>query len=205
MLRLRHYFVTGLLLVLPVFITFYFLFLIFRFIDGILGGLINSYLKNSFGFVIPGVGLVVGILIVLFSGFLASHFLGKKVLPTLEKLVLRFPGSRQIYPSAKQIISFLFSKEKTGFKKVVLVEYPSKGVWAVGFVTNEGFKEAQEKTQEELIHIFIPSPPSPWSGFLALIPKKNIKFLDMSIEDGIKLIISGGILKPITYNKVCNE
>lgn len=196
MVRLKHYFVTGLLLVLPVFITFYFLLLIFKLIDGIFGGLINSYLKSNFGFYIPGIGFILGILIVFISGFLASHFLGKKILPAIEKWVLRFPGSRQIYPSAKQIVSFLFSKDKTAFKKVVLVEYPAKGIWSVGFVTNDGFREAQEKTQEELVHIFIPSTPSPWSGFLVLIPKRDIKFLDMPIEDGMKLIISGGILKP---------
>ncbi len=196
MLKLRHYFVTGLLLVLPVFITFYFLFLVFKFIDGIFGGLINGYLRSNLGFVIPGVGFILGILVVLLSGFLASHFLGKRVLPVFERWVLRFPGSRQIYPSAKQIVSFLFSKDKAAFKKVVLAEYPSKGIWSVGFVTNDGFKEAQEKTQEELLHIFIPSTPGPWSGFLVLIPKRDIKFLDIPVEDGIKLIISGGILKP---------
>lgn len=196
MLRLRNYFVTGLLLVLPVFITFYFLFFIFKFIDGIFGGLINSCLRSNFGFFIPGIGFIFGILAVLLSGFLATHFLGKRVLPALEKWVLKLPGSRQIYPSAKQIVSFLFSKDKTAFRRVVLVEYPAKGIWSVGFITNEGFKEAQEKTQEELLHIFIPSTPGPWSGFLVLIPKRDVKFLDISIEDGVKLIISGGTLKP---------
>ena len=195
-LKLRHYFVTGLLLFLPVFITFYFLLLIFKFIDGIFGGLINGYLRSNFGFFIPGVGFILGILVVLLFGFLASHFLGKKVLPAMEKWFLRFPGIRQIYPSAKQIVSFLFSKDKAGFKKVVLVEYPTKGIWSIGFVTNEGFREAQEKAREELVCVFIATTPAPWSGFLVLIPKKDIKVLDMSIDDGIKLIISGGILKP---------
>lgn len=196
MARLRHYFVTGLLLILPVFITFYFLLFIFRFVDGIFGRLINSYLKDNFGFFVPGAGIIFGLLLVVVCGFLASHFLGKKILPAIEKWILRFPGSRQIYPSAKQIVSFLFSKDKTAFKKVVLVEYPSRGIWTVAFMTNEGFGEAQEKTQEELVHIFVPSTPGPWSGFLVLIPKRDVKFLDMAVEDGIKLIVSGGILKP---------
>lgn len=196
MARLRHYFVTGLLVALPVFITFYFLLLIFKFIDGIFGRMINSWLKDNFGFFIPGSGIIFGLFFVLACGFLASHFLGKKILPTIEKWILRFPGSRQIYPSAKQIVSFLFSKDKAAFKKVALVEYPSKGLWSIGFMTNDGFREAQEKTQEELVHIFVPSTPGPWSGFLVLIPKRDIKFLDMPVEDGIKLIVSGGILKP---------
>lgn len=196
MLKLRRYFLTGLLLFLPLFITVYLLLIIFKFIDGIFGGLINSYLRSNFGFFIPGLGFILGILIVLASGFIASHFLGKKILPALEKWFLKLPGVRQIYPSTKEIVGFLFSKDRAAFKKVVLVEYPSKGIWSVGLVTNECFREAQEKTGQELLHILIPTTPSPWSGFLVLIPKKDIKFLDMSVEDGLKLIISGGILKP---------
>lgn len=196
MLKLRRYFITGLLVVLPLFITLYVLFVIFRFVDGILGGVINGYLKNNFGFFIPGIGFVLGGLIVLIAGFCASHFLGKNALPAIEKWLLRFPGIRQIYPSTKQIISFMFSKEKAAFKKVVLAEYPSAGMWSIGFITNDGFQEAKDKTGEELVHVFIPSTPGPWSGFLVLMPVKEIKFLDIPVEEGIKLIISGGILKP---------
>ena len=196
MLKLRHYFVTGLLVILPLFITVYFIFFIFKFIDGICGGFIKAYLRANFGITIPGVGIALGIIIVLLAGFFASHFLGKRVLHVSEQWFLRLPGIRQIYPPAKQIIAFLFSKDKAAFKKVVLIEYPSKGIWSLGFVTNDAFKEAQEKTQEELVHVLIATTPSPWSGFLVLVPKRDIKFLDMPIEDGIRLIISGGILKP---------
>lgn len=196
MLKIRRYFAAGLLLVLPIFISFYIIFLVFRFVDGIFGGLINNYLKTNFGFFVPGIGFILGGAIVLFSGILATHFLGKKVLPAIEQWFLRLPGIRQIYPAAKQIIGFLFSKDKAAFKKVALVEYPSKGLWSVGFITNDGFEEAQAKAGEELVHVLIASTPSPWSGFLVLVPKKDIKFLDMSVEDGIRLLVSGGILKP---------
>lgn len=196
MLKIRRYFITGLLLVLPIFISFYILFVIFRFVDGIFGGFINSYLKANFGFFIPGIGFILGGAIVLFSGFLATHFLGKKALPALEQWFLKLPGIRQIYPAAKQIIEFLFSKDKAAFKQVVLAEYPSKGMWSIGFLTNEAFDEAREKIAQELVHVFIPSTPGPWSGFLILVPRKDIKLLDMSVEGAIKLIISGGILKP---------
>ena len=117
MLKIRRYFVTGLLLVLPIFISFYVLFVVFRFVDGIFGGLINNYLKANFGFFIPGVGFILGGAIVLFSGFLATHFLGKKALPALEQWFLKFPGIRQIYPSTKQIISFLFPKIRLPLKR----------------------------------------------------------------------------------------
>jgi uncharacterized membrane protein len=123
--------------------------------------------------------------------------LSKKALPLIEKFFLRFPGIRQIYPSIKQIVGFVFSKDMAVFKKVVLVEYPSKGIWSVGFMTNEGFREAQELTGQELIHVLIGSTPSPWSGFFILVPKNAVKFLEMSAEEGIKLIVSGGILKPL--------
>lgn len=196
MLKLRHYFITGLLLLLPLYITFYLFFVIFKFIDGIFGGLINKYLRSSLGFSIPGVGIILGILIVILAGFIASHFFSKRVLSGIEKWFSGLPGIRQIYPSTKQMVGFLFSKDKVAFKKVVLVEYPSKGIWSIGFLTNEGFKEAKVKTQEDLLHVFIPGTPGPWSGFFVLIPKREVKFLDMLVEDGIKLIVSAGILRP---------
>lgn len=196
MQKLRRYFLTGLVLVLPLFITFYILFLSFKFIDGILGGFINNYLRANWGFFVPGIGIFLGILIVWLAGFIATHFLGKRVMSALEASFMALPGARQIYPAAKQIVSFLFSKDKAAFKQVVLVEYPSKGIWSIGFLTNDGFAEANQKAAEELSHVFIPSTPGPWSGFLVLIPRKNIKHLDISVEDGIKLIVSGGILKP---------
>ncbi len=196
MLKVKRYFLTGLLLVLPLFITGYILVLSFKLIDGILGGFINNYLRANWGFFIPGIGIILGILIVWVSGFIATHFLGKRVLSALESRFIGLPGVRQIYPSAKQIVGFLFSKDKAAFKQVVLAEYPCKGIWSIGFITNDSFAEANEKTAQDLLHVFIPSTPGPWSGFLVLIPRENIKHLDISVEDGIKLIISGGILKP---------
>ena len=196
MLKVKRYFLTGLLLVLPLFITCYILVLSFKLIDGILGGFINNYLRSNWGFFIPGIGIILGILIVWLTGFIATHLLGKRVLSSLENRFIGLPGVRQIYPSAKQIVGFLFSKEKAAFKQVVLAEYPCPGIWSIGFITNDSFAEANEKTAQDLVHVFVPSTPSPWSGFLVLIPRENIKHLDISVEDGVKLIVSGGILKP---------
>lgn len=196
MSKIRRYFITGLLIILPVYITFYLLFIIFKLIDGFWGKLINLYLKKHFGFIIPGIGFIISVTAILAIGFIAAHFFGKGFFRTIERWFLKFPFIRQIYPSAKQIVNFFASKDRPSFKKVVLVEYPSKGIWSVGFVTNEGLMEAEEKTGEELIHVFIASTPSPFSGYLVLIPKDEVKFLDISIEEGIKLIVSGGILKP---------
>lgn len=196
MRKLNRYFATGLLVILPVFITLYLFFLIFKLFDGLFGGIINVYLKPVLGYSVPGLGFIVGILVILITGFAVSHLLSKKALPVIEGWFLKLPGIRQTYPAIKQIVGFIFSKDKAAFKKVVLVEYPSKGIWSVGFMTNEGFKEAQEKVGHELIHVLIGSTPSPWSGFFIMVPKAHVKFLDMPVEDGIKLIVSGGIINP---------
>ena len=196
MSKIRRYFVTGLLVTLPIFFTLYFLFVAFQFIDGIWGKLINFYLKKHLGFAIPCLVFILGILTVLIVGFIATNFLGKKLLHAVEKWFLHFPIIRQLYPAVKQIISSLISKDKPAFKKVVLVEFPSKGIWSVGFVTNDSFKKAQEKAGQELIHVLIGTTPSPFSGFCILVPKSEVKFLDISIEEAIKLIASGGIVKP---------
>jgi len=194
--KLKKYFITGLLTILPIFITLYLFYIVFKWIDNIIGGFINRYLMTTFGFSVIGLGFIMVILIVLAVGFIVSHLLSKKTLPLIEGWFLRLPGVRQVYPSIKQIIGFVFSKDTWGFKKVVLVEYPSRGIWSVGFMTNEGFREAQELTGQELVHVLIGTTPGPWTGFFILVPKKDVKFLEMTVEESMKLIISGGILKP---------
>ena len=196
MSKLKRYFVTGLLVTLPVFLTLYFLFIAFKFIDGIWGKLINFYLKKHLGFVIPGLGFILGILTVLVVGFIATNFLGKKVFHAVEGWFLHLPIIRQIYPAVKQIIDALISKDRPAFKKVVMVEFPSKGIWSIGFVTNDSFAKAQEKAGAELNHVLIGTTPSPFSGYFILVPKSDVKFLDISTEEAIKLIASGGIVKP---------
>lgn len=194
--KIRHYFAAGLLITLPVFFTLYLIFIIARFIDGIWGKLINYYLRKYLGFGIPGLGLLLAVLTVFVIGFIAANFFGKKIFYALEGWFLKFPIIRQIYPAAKQIVDSFISKDSPAFKKVVLAEYPSKGLWAIGFLTNEGFREAEEKAGTELLHVFFATTPSPLTGFLALVPKNDVKNLDISVEEGIKLIVSGGIVKP---------
>ena len=197
MSKLKRYFITGMLTILPIFLTLYILLIIFRLIDNIIGVIINRYLKTAFGFSIPGLGFILAILIILVIGFVVSHLVSKRVFPLIERWFLKLPGVRQVYPSIKQVVGFIFSKDAAVFKKVVLVEYPSKGIWSVGFMTNEGFREAKELTGQELIHVLIGTTPNPWSGFFILVPKNAVKFLEMSAEEGMKLIVSGGILKPV--------
>jgi len=196
MKQIRHYFATGVLISLPVFITVYFLFAILRFIDGIFGRLINIYLQKHIGFAVPGIGVFIGLLVVVLIGFVAANFFGRRLIKGLEGWFLKFPFIRQVYPAAKQVVDSFISKDSPAFKKVVMVEYPSKGIWSMGFLTNESFKEARDKTGRDLVHVLIATTPSPLTGFLILVPREDIKVLDISIEDGVKLVISGGIVKP---------
>jgi len=196
MSRVKRYFFTGFFIILPVFITAYVLYAIFMFIDGIWGKVINFYLRKYLGFAIPGLGFILGMLTILIVGFIATNLLGKRLFNFFEHIFRKFPMIKLIYDPAKQIVDSFTSRENPAFKKVVLVEYPSKGIWSIGFLTNDGFKEAQEKTGEELLHVFIATTPSPLTGFLILMPRRDVKILDMPIESGIKLIVSGGIVKP---------
>ena len=174
----------------------YLIFIALRFIDNIWGKLINIYLKQHLGFAVPGIGIILGIITVFMIGFIATNYLGKRIFRALENWFLKFPFIRQIYPAAKQIVDSFLSRESPSFKKVVLIEYPSKGLWSIGFITNDSFKDACEKAGSDLVHVFVATTPSPLTGFLVLVPRQDIRVLDISIEEGIKLIVSGGIVKP---------
>lgn len=193
---LRKYFITGLVFLLPLILTIYIIVIIFKFADGLLGKYINEYLLDTIGFSIPGLGLLLTLILIFLCGIFAANFIGRKIIPSLEKLWIKLPIVRQIYLPAKQLINFIFSKDKPAFKKVVMIEYPRKGAYSVGFVTNEGFVEARQKTGKDLITVFIGGTPGPFTGYFVLVPKGEVIFLDMSIEEGLKLIISGGVLTP---------
>jgi uncharacterized membrane protein len=192
--------IAGILVTLPLLLTIYILVVLFQFADKILGSLINTYLNRFYGFYIPGLGLILGVILFLLAifviGFLATHFLGRRLYFILDKTLRHFPLIRHIYPSIKQITEFLFAYRSQEFKKAVLVEYPRPGIWSVGFITNEEFKEAEQKTKQDLLGIFIPSSPGPLTGFFVLIPRQEVIFLDIPIEEAIKLIVSGGLLNP---------
>lgn len=194
--RLKRYFVTGLVVILPVVLTIYILIIVFNFVDGVLGSFLNTYLKKTLGFYIPGLGLILSIIIILVTGLLTSLFLGKKIIPHLEKIFLKIPLINKIYPPLKQMVRFILMQRELGFKKVVLVEYPSKGIWSLGFVTNEAFEEIDNKTNNNLLCIFVPNSPGPLTGYTIFLAKEKAIFLDISVQDAMKIIISGGIFKP---------
>jgi len=196
MRRLKIYIITGLAVVTPVVLTIYLLVMLFQFVDGILGSFLNVLLERTLGFYIPGLGFLLFSLLIILVGALTRRFIGHKIFPRLEAWFSGIPMINSIYPTLKQIIRFFLEKKETEFKKVVLLEYPSKGIWSLGFLTNEQFQKMCEVSDRDMVSVFVPTTPGPISGYVVFIPKADIRFPDISVADALKIIVSGGVFKP---------
>ncbi len=193
----RKVFFTGLLIILPVLCTVYLLVSLFVFFDSILGRYVSRLTVAYFGVKIPGLGLLVFILLTFAAGFFATNFLGYKLLLYFERLWLKFPVIKRVYPAIKQIVNFFFmSKGHSETQRVVLVEYPCKGIYSMGFVTNRSDKFIEEKIGKELLNILIPSVPNPLTGLIIIVPVNEVIFLDIGIEEAVKFFVSGGVVNP---------
>lgn len=195
--RLKRYFIYGLTIFLPVLITVYVIVLVFNFTDGVLGNLIKPIFIAIFGFYFRGLSIVISAVLILVIGFLVTHFFGKNLYPFAERLLLKLPFFKQVYPPAKEMASFLFSREKPALKQVVIVEYPSKGIYSIGFLMNDAPKAVCEQLKREVCSVLLPSSPSPFSGFVAFFPREDIIFTDISVEGAIKFLVSDGMVNPI--------
>ncbi|MFA6349466.1 MAG: DUF502 domain-containing protein [Candidatus Omnitrophota bacterium] len=202
--KIKKYFITGIIVIAPVFITIYVLLAIFRFSDNILGKYLNIYLQKKLGFYLPGAGFLIALCIVLFVGYIANHFVFKRMLVPLDKWFAGLPLINKIYPGLKQIMSFITAQRDYGFRSVVLIRYPSHELWAIGFVTNEDYSGMCGALNKDTISVLVPTTPSPWSGFVVFVPKQEVLFLDISVTDAFKIIISGGVIKPEMFPK-CSE
>jgi uncharacterized membrane protein len=194
--QLKKYFLTGLFVTLPLFISGYVLFALFRFIDSILGRLINIYFLRNFGIYIPGLGFILFFLCIVGVGFVSTHLFGRGIHRLADRIGGRFPLIRHIYPSVKQIFEMLFPSEKAEARKIVIIEYPRQGLWSLGFVASEDFKEVKEKTGQDLLSVYVPSVPNPTTGYFVFVPRKETILLNISMKDAIRLIVSGGLLNP---------
>lgn len=194
MKKIRRYFITGLVSIIPISLTVYVLVFIFKFLDGILGRFINEYFKSKLGFFIPGLGLILSTCLVFIAGFMASWLIGRKIFQKLEDLFSSLPLVKNIYPAFKQLVLFLLAQKEFGFQKVVLVEYPSKGLWSVGFLTNDQFPKISGIFNKEMVSVFVPSSPGPLTGYVVFVPREDLKFPDISVSDALKIIISGGVV-----------
>ncbi|MFW6147050.1 MAG: DUF502 domain-containing protein [Thermodesulfobacteriota bacterium] len=196
-LLLKNYFIAGLLVILPIFITAYVIWFLIKAMDAILKYIPAKYLPETYlNIYIPGLGLVLGILLILFVGVLARNIAGRTVLQSWDNLIDRIPFARIIYSSVKQLLQAFFLQNSDAFQRVALVEYPRRGIYVLGFITGKSKGEVQMKTHKNMINVFIPTTPNPTSGFYVLIPEEDLTVLDMSIEDAFKLLISGGIVNP---------
>ena len=197
--RLRGYFLTGLIIVGPVAITIYVVWWFINLVDGWIKPLIpGQYLPDNFlPFNVPGVGLVVGILSLMVVGALAANLFGRTILSYGVILLDRMPVVRGVYRLLKQIFTTVFSKQGTGFKRVGLIEFPRKGLYAVVFVSGDPPAEIKGKLDNgELMTVFMPNAPNPTTGFVLFMPAKDVILLDMAIDDGAKLVISAGLVAP---------
>ncbi|HKZ46520.1 MAG TPA: DUF502 domain-containing protein [Thermodesulfobacteriota bacterium] len=193
----KRYFIAGLLVVVPLYLTIYIFSLIVGYMDTLLNYLPESmqpdvYLK----FHIPGLGVIFTIVVIFLIGLLATNLLGKKLVEIGDNILARIPFFRSIYKPLKQFMETFLVTGYSGFRRVVLVEFPSKGMYSVGFLTGVAAGEVQSKTKEKVVNVFLPTTPNPTTGFYILIPEKDIIPLEMSVEDAFKLIITGGMVSP---------
>ena len=201
MKRLRRYLVAGLLVWMPLGVTY----VLVRFLVGLMDRSI-AYLPYKFqpeswyGQAIPGLGVILTIIVILVTGILVANFVGRKVVGGWESLLERIPIVRSIYSAAKNFAEIVFSDSGNAFNKVLLVEYPRKGLYTLTFQTATEVGEIQGRTGLDVIACFVPTTPNPTSGFIIIVPKKDVIELDMEVEEAVKLVMSLGVVVP-TWNK----
>ena len=190
----RRFFLTGLLVTAPIIITIYVTWLVITFIDVKVANLLPEYLdfRKALPFQIPGLGLVIVIFVITLIGAITPGLIGRNLLKLGEMILFKTPVIRTVYSSIKQIMETVMSTNSKSFKEVVLVEYPRKGSWAVGFATIENEGEISKKTNSSLVNVFVTTTPNPTSGFLLMFPKNEVIYLDMTFEEASKFIVSAG-------------
>jgi uncharacterized membrane protein len=187
----KKWLITGVLVSVPMILTFYIVLSVINFFDNLIVGTLFS---NTIIAKIPGIGIIITVVSLVAVGFVASNFLGRFFISMGNNLVNRIPIIRTIYSTIQQIFDTLLSTKSKAFREVVLVEYPRVGMWSLAFVTSENKGEIQRKTTDDVVNIFIPTTPNPTSGFLLFVPRKDIIILDMKPDAAMKLIISGGVI-----------
>lgn len=194
---LRRYLIAGLLVWLPLGVTVLVVKVLVDLMDRTLLLLPPDYRPDALlGFHVPGLGVVLSVVVVLTTGMLVANLLGRRLVGLWESLLSRIPLVRSVYTGAKQVAETLFAGDGQSFRRVLLVEYPRKGIWSLAFQTGTGTEETVARTGQELVTVFVPTTPNPTSGFIILVPRAEVQFLDMSVDDALKLIISLGVVKP---------
>ena len=199
--RLRRYLVAGLLIWAPLAVTFLLLRFAVNIMDKTLAVIPQQYRPEELlGFHIPGLGVILTFLVLFITGMLAANFVGRYVVGGWEALLDRIPIVRTIYGGAKNFAEIVFSDSNDSFKQVLLIEYPRKGIYSLAFQTSSELGEVQGRTGEAVVCCFVPTTPNPTSGFVIMVPRRDIKVLDMDVDEALKMIISLGVVVP-TWRK----
>ncbi|MEW6727032.1 DUF502 domain-containing protein [Desulforudis sp. 1088] len=199
----RRYLVAGLAVVLPLAVTIWLLFAVFRFIDGVAGSLVIFLAGEEFH--IPGLGILITLAVIFLAGVLATNIIGKRLLAFGENLLLRIPLASPVYRVSKQIFETLSKNNKDAFRQVGLVEWPRKGIWTIGFIAGESYLGNFVPEHPEVIRVFIPTVPNPTTGFMFMAPKDDVIILPISVEEGIKFLLSAGIVAPEVFSRKCPD
>jgi len=191
--RLRNYFITGVFVLIPIGITLYLTIFLIKISSKILPKELNPnyYLPID----VPGLEIIISLFLITFIGWLSLTFIGKRLVNIFENILNRIPILRTIYSSAEQLIEN-FSQDKKTRKSVVLVQYPRKGIWAVGFATKENTGKIKQSIGQDTINVFVPTTPNPTSGFLLMFPKEDVIYLDLTFEEASKFVVSAGSITP---------
>jgi uncharacterized membrane protein len=187
----------GILFLTPVMATFFFLRLLFTWVDGLLQFLPAQFRpENYLPFPIPGLGLILLFGTLLLTGFLVRNYLGRKLVGLWDRMIETIPLVNKLYLAVKQLVETIFNRSPQDFQRVVLVEFPKEGSYALGFVTGVASGETQQKTRAKMLNIFVPTTPNPTSGFFLMVPEESVIPMSMTVEDAFKLLVSGGIISP---------
>ncbi len=195
MARLRAYFFAGILITAPISITFYLAWIFISFVDEKVTPLIpDAYNPQRWG--VPGIGLLIIIVGLTLIGAVTAGWVGRTLTGLSERVLARMPVIRGIYSATKQIFETVLAQKSNAFREVVLIEYPRRGIWTMAFLSGYTSGEVQAVTSQECVNVFVPTTPNPTSGFLLFVPRADIIRLDMTVEEGVKMVVSGGIITP---------
>ena len=188
---IKRYFISGVVVVVPIILTI----VVIKFIFETGDGLLQPYLQKLLGYSIPGLGIVVTLLLIILAGLLTRNFIGAEIHRLVEKVLTRLPIIRTIYTAAKQLLEAIALPSMSSFKEVVMIEYPRKDAYVICFISQK-FKMEKDGQLRDFMAIFVPSTPTPISGMVIIVPAEDVIYLDMTIEEAIKYLVSGGVVSP---------
>ncbi len=194
--KMKSYFITGLLVLFPFVMTIFIIIWLFTTIYNGLQGSVDKFLTRFGLWTFPGIGLLLVFAVIIVTGMMARNYFGKRIFALGDLIVTRIPLINRIYLAIQQISKAFLAEQREVFKNAVLIEYPRKGIYSVAFLTQNTRGEIQQRLDMDLFSVFVPTTPNPTSGYLLFVPRKDIIMLDMSIEDALKLVISGGVVMP---------